>query len=228
MSARSALVTGALVMAAVSGCAIGIGPPSAADHAAGRGLARFTASSDQRGVPSGWVRGRWTVFDQWKSPIGLHAGNRKGWLRGGLAGRDATGGDVTDMHWDLTVPLGKGLAVGLSYLWATTTMEYSDGVSLAHDGTGWAGRASYAPHPNASLDLLVGKVSGTLTVGSQENEKMDDVGVSRLALGVTVRPVPILALRLDVVRVSGEATVFGRSSTWGGWGPSVEAVLCLF
>jgi len=226
----TSVLASVLAVGAASGCTFGIGPPSAADHVAGRGMQRFVASSNQKGVPSGYVRGRWDVFDQWRSPIGLHGGVRKGWVRGGLAGRDATGGELDELHWDLTVPLLPGTAIGLSYLWSMTNLRYSDGATISHDARGWAGRLSYAPLPVASVDLMFGKVGGPLTFapfdGVMDTPANSDV--SRLALGVTLRPLPIAGVRIDVNRCSGDLRLFDRPAAWGTWGVSVEGVLTLW
>lgn len=166
--------------------------------------------------------------DQWKSPIGLHGGVRKGWWKGGLEGRPSTGGEMSEMHYDLTFAV-RAFAVSLTYLYfADSDTNYSDGPSFKHEASGFGGMFSYAVLPILSLDAMFARVSGPLKFSGGMSEMSSDMGANRIALGTTIRVLPIVGLKLDLNRIGGVVNYGGQDMSWGAWGFSVEGIISLF
>lgn len=165
---------------------------------------------------------------QWKSPIGLHGGVRKGWMKGGLDGRPSTGGEMNEMHYDITFAL-SAFAVSFTYLYfSDTDTTYSDGASFKYEGSGPGAQFSYALHPFISLDAMYARVSGPITFGAGMTQMATEMDGNRIQLGTTIRGLPIIGVKLALERVGGVANLYGQDMEWGAWGFSVEGLISLF
>ncbi len=165
---------------------------------------------------------------QWKSPIGLHGGVRKGFMKGGIDGRPSTGGEMDEMHMDLTLAV-SAFAVSFTYLYfSDTDTRYSDGPTFKHEGSGPGVGFSYALHPFLSLDAMYARVSGPLTLGAGMTQMSTDMSANRIQLGTTIRGLPIIGVKLALERVGGVGNFEGQDMAWGAWGFSVEGLISLF
>ena len=55
-----------------------------------------------------------------------------------------------------------------------------------------------------------------------------DITANRIAVGTTLRFVPIFGLHFDVNRIGGSGHYLGHDVDWGAWGFSVEGLISLW
>lgn len=200
-------------VAAQAGCiTLGAGTYNAASAALVKSDGTsYSVASDQRDVPDGWSRVVAESVDYQRSPVGVHSGMRKGWLRDG---------DLTQLHLDVGVKVWK-VGIGYSKLWTYSSVK-NGATSFALDGSGNALRLSFAPIPPLSFDVSLGNGKGDLI--RQDQAGMTTTPGAELqhrAYGVTVVPwgrgVWNLAFRFDL-----NTLALPGASTWG---PSAEFVI---
>jgi len=165
---------------------------------------------------------------QWKSPIGVHGGVRKAWMKGGIDGRPSTGGEMNEMHMDVTFAIAA-FAASFTYLYfSDTDTTYSDRASFKYEGSGPGAQLSYALHPFLSIDAMYARVSGPLEFSAGMTEMSSDMDANRIQIGTTIRGLPIIGVKLALERVGGVTNLYGQDMTWGAWGFSVEGLISLF
>lgn len=174
-----------LLSAALTGCAAGMGPSTAATrpvlgHTMSNDDATMWAPSvDQSHVPAGFVRveqvkdGFARVFN-W---VSITSATRKGSATPTIAGVEQDARDIIELDLALTgripLPVG-GISLGVGRLWSL-----EDPASLA----GFGVRASVAPIAQLSIDFARSWVSGTL---DQDGQPSMDISGTRTSLGGTV------------------------------------------
>lgn len=226
-----------VVVSVLPACALGIGRTSAVTA----GLVTGDGTAER-----GWVsRGNDGLY-MWNSlgvvadsavrlPVGVVGGIKKAWLSGGIDGVNSSSGGQDELYYDFTAAyFGFGVGATYSYF-ADSSIDFSDDYSLKHEGSGWAGRLSWAPAPAVSIDASYGGLSGPLTLAGRSQpaiSSVEDAKVRRWSIGghigVFSGGYMTINLRFDLLHVAGELPLENRVVGWSAWGPSFAIEGALF